>query len=204
MNRTAKNLALGSAFALFASTTLTGVASAQTGSLGSATLGSLAPAFASPYELAENPAETCGENYFESTEKWEINWGMQHTDTGQKWTSDDFGGLTYIDPQYATKTPAEELEAINNAGGGYQWYPSEDMVSDGAALTLEFEEGDVILGEAMVGSDNCPSIRWTHFPDDGEVEVTTPDDFPEEAPDPVKPALPSDSTSGSLGSLFGS
>ena len=210
MNRTVKKIAVGSAFALFASTTLTGVASAQTGSLGSAGLGSAAPAYTSPHKLAENPGETCAQNYFESTEKWEINWGFQHSDTAKGWTSDSFGGLTYIDPQYATKTPAQELAIIQAADkAAYQWYPSVDMVSNGAELTLGFEDGDVILGEVLVGNDNCPSVRWTHFPADGsEADTTTPDDFPEGAPAPTKPAIPSDSATdspfGSLGSLFAS
>lgn len=207
MNRTAKKVAIGSAFALFASTTLTGVASAApaTGSLGSTALGSLAPAYTSPHTLDETPG-ACSQNYIPSTKKWEINWGFQHTDTGNDWNSDSFGGLTYIDSQYANKTPEQELAKINESSTpAYQWYPTRDMVSNGAQLTLGFEDGDVILGEALVGSDSCPSVRWTHFPAEGDPVTETPEDFPADAPDPTKPALPSDSSPmGSLSSLFGS
>lgn len=58
----------------------------------------------------------------------------------------------------------------------------------------------------MVGSDLCPSVRWTHFPVEGEPDTTTPETFPEDAPAPIRPVLPSDveSPMGSLGSLFGS
>ncbi len=211
MNQTAKKIAVGSAFALFASTTLTGVASAApaTGSLGSSALGSLSPAFSSPYELAEDDTK-CSGNYFKKQKMWEINWGGQHSNESILWNSKSFGGLTYIDPQYAGKTPAEELAAVKayDANPDYKqdyhwWYPSRDMVSNGAELTLGFEDGDVVLGEVMVGENECPSVRWTHFPEGGEPVTTTPETFPEGAPAPAKPTIPSDST-GSLGSLFNS
>lgn len=221
--RTARHVAVGSAFALFASLTLTGVASAAPGSLESGSLGSLNPGFTSPHTLHPHEAvkadNLCseGENYFVSTQAWEINWGRQYTDqrfvAAEHWDSGDFGGLTYIDPQYADKTPAEELAAVKayDANPDYKqpyhwWYPSRQMVSDGAQLTLGFEDGDVILGEVMVGSDKCPSVRWTHFPPEGEPETIEPESFPAGAPDPVKPVIPSESESptGSLGSLFAS
>lgn len=76
------------------------------------------------------------------------------------------------------------------------------MVSEGAELTLGFEDGTVILGEVMVGSDQCPSVRWTLFPAEGDPVITTPESFPEGAPTPTKPSLTADApTSGSLGSL---
>lgn len=207
MKRTAKWIAVGSAFALFASTALTGVASAApgTGSLGSSSLGSLSPEFTSPHELADEPG--CSENYFTTTKKWEINWGQQTTltDPAKLRTSESFGGLTYIDAQYPNKTPADELAIVKASEKPvYQWYPSRDMVSNGAELTLGFEDGTVMLGEVMVGSDSCPSVRWTEYPAEGEAVTDTPDTFPTEAPDPTKPEIPSDSSTGSLGSLFGS
>lgn len=218
MNPRAQVLAGGSAFALVLGATLTGVASAAPGegSLGSGSLGSVSSGFSSPYTLAEFPA--CDINYFpEPHNEWEINWGSQYT--GQHhtgWDSQSFGGLTYIngrytDGQYAGETPAETLARVNhydeNFPQNFHWYqPTRTMVSNGAEITLAFADGDLILGEAMVGSDNCPSVRWTHFPVEGEPESTTPDSFPEGAPTPVKPSVPSgdDDPMGSLGSLFGS
>lgn len=64
-------------------------------------------------------------------------------------------------------------------------------------ITLAFADGDVILGEAMVGRDDCPSVRWTHFPNKADPETITPDTFPEGAPTPTKPAIPSDEDSTS-------
>lgn len=219
--RTARNVAVGSAFVLFASATLTGVASAAPGSLESGSLGSLNPGFTSPHTLhphedvkADNLCSN-GENYSVNAQVWEINWGKQYTDqrfvAADDWDSGDFGGLTYIDPQYADQTPAEELDAVRAYDANtdwsqpyHWWYPSRQMVSDGAELTLVFEEGDVILGEVMVGSDQCPSVRWTHFPAEGEPDTTVPESFPAGAPEPTKPVIPSESPTGSLGSLFAS
>lgn len=224
MKRTFQTTVAGSAFALFAATALTGIASASadtgsldSGSLGSLTLGSLAPEFESPYTLADAP-ECTEENYFgEPHNMWEINWESQYTDqhhTGLD--SQSYGGLAYIDGQYADETPAETLARIKaydenpeHSQNFHWWGPTRDMVSDGAELTLGFADGDVVLGEVMVGSDKCPSVRWTHFPAEGGPETTTPDAFPSEAPVPTKPAVPSDSedtdssAQGSLGSLFG-
>ena len=220
MNRTMRKIAVGSAFALFASTTLTGVAAAAPGSLDSGSLGSLNPGFTSPYSLhphepvkADNRC-SAGENYFVSHKMWEINWGFQYTDQrfveADHWDSGDFGGLNYIDSQNSGNTPAEELEAIRAYEASeptqayHWWYTTRDMVEKGSELTLGFEDGDVILGEVMVGSDQCPSVRWTHFPPDGEPVTVEPDTFPEGAPAPTKPVIPSGSPLGSLGSLIGS
>lgn len=220
MNRTMRKIAVGSAFALFASTTLTGVAAAAPGSLDSGSLGSLNPGFTSPYSLhphepvkADNRC-SAGENYFVSHKMWEINWGFQYTDQrfveADHWDSGDFGGLNYIDSQNSGNTPAEELEAIRAYEASeptqayHWWYTTRDMVEKGSELTLGFEDGDVILGEVMVGSDQCPSVRWTHFPPEGEPVTVEPDTFPEGAPAPTKPVIPSGSPLGSLGSLIGS
>ncbi len=220
MNRTMKKIAIGSAFALFASSTLTGVAAAAPGSLETGSLGSLNPGFTSPYTLhphepvkADNKCQA-GEDYSVTAQVWEINWGFQYTDqrfvAADHWDSGDFGGLTYIDSQ-SDKTPAEELAAVkaydDNPAYTQQyhwWYPSRDTVSKGGELTLGFKDGDVILGEVMVGSDQCPSVRWTHFPPEGDPVTTTPASFPAGAPAPTKPVIPSDSPVGSLGSLFDS
>ena len=220
MNRTMRKIAVGSAFALFASTTLTGVAAAAPGSLDSGSLGSLNPGFTSPYSLhphepvkADNRC-SAGENYFVSHKMWEINWGFQYTDQrfveADHWDSGDFGGLNYIDSQNSGNTPAEGLEAIRAYEASeptqayHWWYTTRDMVEKGSELTLGFEDGDVILGEVMVGSDQCPSVRWTHFPPEGEPVTVEPDTFPEGAPAPTKPVIPSGSPLGSLGSLIGS
>lgn len=220
MNRTIKKVALGSAFALFAGSTLTGVASAAPGSasLGSGSLGATAPEFESPYTLAEPSA--CDVNYFgEPYNEWEINWGSQYEQqhhTG--WDSQSFGGLTYIDSQftngqYADETPAQTLFRVQSYDANpahsqnFHWFqPTREMVSNGTELTLGFADGDVILGEAMVGSDFCPSVRWTHFPPEGEPDTITPETFPEDAPAPSRPTFPTDEASptGSLASLFGS
>lgn len=221
MNRTLRKFAVGSAFALFVSTTLTGVASAAPGSLETGSLGSLNPGFTSPYTLhphepvkADNKCQA-GENYSVTAQVWEINWGFQYTDqrfvAADHWDSSDFGGLTYINSQGSDKTPQEQLEAVReyDANPAYTqeyhwWYTTRDMVEKGSELTLGFEDGDVILGEVMVGSDQCPSVRWTHFPPEGEPVTVEPDTFPEGAPAPTKPVIPSGSPLGSLGSLFGS
>lgn len=220
MNWLVKKIAVGSAAALLASATVTGVASAAPGSLASGSLGSTSPGFTSPYTLlphSDIKAENCsgGENYSTTHRVWEINWGFQYTDqrfvANDHWDSGDFGGLTYVDPQYADKTPAEELAAIrayddnpNYSQPYHWWYPSRDMVTNGAELTLAFEDGDLILGEVMVGSDDCPSVRWTYYPADGDPETTVPETFPEGAPAPTRPVLPSDTPTGSLGSLLDS
>lgn len=222
MTSIARKIAVGSAFALFASTAVTGFASAAPGSLDSGSLGSLAPGFTNPNTLhphtdvkAENKCGA-GVNYFVNDQMWEINWGWQYTDqrfvAAEHWDSKDFGGLTYIDSQYSDKTPAEELKDIREYEAAdpapkqeyHWWYPSREMISKGAELTLGFEDGTVILGEAQVGTDKCPSVRWTEFPKDGEADTTTPESFPKDAPAPTKPVLPAESPVGSLGSLFGS
>lgn len=225
MNRTIGKIAVGSAFALCAGAALNGVASAapgslESGSLGSS-LGSSTSGFTSPYTLhphepvkADNKCSR-GENYSVNAKLWEINWGFQYTDqrfvAAEHWDSGDFGGLNYIDSQNSGQSPAEELEAIRDyeaipepKQAYHWWYTSRDMVEKGSDLTLGFEDGDVILGEVMVGSDQCPSVRWTHFPPEGEPVTTTPTSFPAGAPEPTKPVIPSGSPMGSLGSLFGS
>ena len=221
MNRTVKKIAVGSAFALFASTTLTGVASAAPGSLESGSIGSLNAGFTSPHALhphkpvkADNQCSN-GENYAVAAKVWEINWGFQYTDqrfvAAEHWDSGDFGGLNYFDSQNSGKSAADELEAIRAYEARpepkqeyHWWYTSRDMVEKGSDLVMGFEDGDIILGEVMVGSDQCPSVRWTHFPPEGDPVSTKPASFPAGVPAPTKPVIPSDSPLSSLGSLFGS
>lgn len=194
--------------------------------VGMAAVGSVAlaaPASASSYQLAEEPA--CAANYFTSSQKWEINWGNQTTDTKAEWSSIDFGGLTYIDPQYADKTPAAELAAIdaynndaahperltNDNAAYHWWYVSRDMAQNGATLVLGFADGDIVSGEATVGSDHCPAVRWTHYNAAGNVvQQLTPATYPD-VPLPPKPEIPAADDGagadggplGSLGSLSG-
>lgn len=221
MHGITQRVAIGSAFALLLGSSMTGVASAApgsdslgSGSLGSGSLGSLAPRFTSPYTLADVP-ECTEANYFNDPyNMWEINGDGQYTEQRPiRLDSESYGGLTYIDAQYSGETPAETLAKVEeynddpaNSQAYHWWYPNRDMVSNGAELTLGSADGDIVLGEVMVGNNNCPSVRWTHFPVEGEPETTTPDTFPEDAPAPAKPAIPSsdDSPMGSLGSLFGS
>lgn len=157
-------------------------------------------ASAAPAPTVLKPGAECsgGENYFTDTEKWEINWGQQYTDQGvATYTSADYGGLTYIDPD-SLKTPEEELAGIKahdakptvtTRNAHYHWwYVSRDMVNNGATTVLKFKDDVTVVGEVAVGTDGCPSVKWTF------TEVTTPDTFPAEpAPNP--------SPLGSLGSL---
>lgn len=186
------------------------------------------PAAAATFELAPAPDPyksdyQCDGNYFPDTGKWEISWGQQNSETGAPlYSSTDHDGLTYIDPQYADKTPSQELERIKeyNSEPGHDkpntayhwWYPSRAMVTDGAKLVLGFEDGTVISGDVTVGSDHCPAVRWIEYNEDGAVvNEVVPDSYPK-APFPPKPTIPTDSDDeapspfgslGSLGSLFG-
>lgn len=159
------------------------------------------PAAADTPPTEVRPGAECGANYIESTDKWEISWGHQHTYDGvAKWTSDDFGGLVYIDPGSA-KTPEEELAAIRafdedktTRNSHYHWwYVSRDMVNNGATTVLEFADNVTVTGVVAVGTDGCPSVEWTL------VETVTPGTFP--VPDET-PSAPTGSLSflGSLGS----
>lgn len=177
---------------------LTTILSAGSAALLVAALPMPASADTPPTEV--KPGAECGTaNYFESTDKWEISWGHQYTYAGvAQWTSADYGGLVYIDPG-TLKTPEEELEGIREFDEDkttrnshyHWWYVSRDMVNNGATTVLEFEEGVTVTGEVAVGTDGCPSVKWTF------TEVNTPGTFPA----PVDPA-PAGSLSflGSLGS----
>lgn len=192
--------------------------------------GVIAPGIASaadpgPGQLQPEPG--CSNNYFTSTEKWEINWGDQYSDDGgPTYSTIDFGGLTYINPG-TDKTPSEELQAIRdynndpdhpsrktNTNAAYHWwYPSRDMVTNDAELVLGFEDGTVITGEASVGSDGCPAVRWVQYADDSDnvEKIITPDTYQGPSVQP-KPEIPAEGGNGrnnllgSLGSLdfFGS
>ncbi|GAA4824099.1 hypothetical protein [Tomitella cavernea] len=184
------------------------------------------PAAAASFELAPEPAPyddsyVCDAGYFSSTQKWEVSWGNQYDYAGSpEYSSTDFGGLTYIDPQYTGKTASDELQKIENYNSDktsrnaayHWWYPSREMVKDGSKLVLGFEDGTVISGEATVGNGHCPSIRWIQYNADGTVAAErTPSTYPV-APLPPKPEIPTDSggeppslpfgSLGSLGSLF--
>lgn len=161
---------------------------------------SAASAQAAPTPLKPGAECAGGENYFESTQKWEINWGDQYTDQGvATYTSADYGGLTYIDPG-TLKTPEEELAAIRThdetkttRNSHYHWwYVSRDMVTNGATTVLKFKDDVTVTGVVAVGTDGCPSVQWTF------ARTTTPGTFP----DPVNPPPTSGSLSflGSLGS----
>ena len=166
MNRTVRRIAVGSAFALFSSSTLTGFATADpgsgalgSGSLGTDLLGTSTHGFESPYDLADAPACT-DVNYFGAPyNEWEINWGSQYADqhhTG--WDSQSFGGLTYIDSQftngqYADETPAQTLFRVQRYDANpshtqnFHWFqPTREMISNGTQLILAFADGDVVLG----------------------------------------------------------
>ena len=157
-----------------------------------------ASAQAAPPQLKPGAECSDGENYFEDTEKWEINWGDQYSDQGvATYTSDDYGGLTYIDPG-SLKTPEEELAAIRAHDANkttrnshyHWWYVSRDMVSNGATTVLKFKDDVTVTGEVAVGTDGCPAVKWTYS------ETTTPPTFPA----PQAPPAPSGSL-GFLGSL---